>query len=102
MVIGCLVVEVRTEGYRMLPSMEAVADMCSDKKESIKCGVSRIWVAKTQRRRGIATAMLECLRRNFLFGYYLQINDVAFSSPSEDGKALASKFFGGPQYLVYF
>ena len=72
-------------------------------------GVSRIWTSRAYRRRGIATRLLECARRSFVYGLVIAKDRVAFSQPSQSGKALAEAWFGvdggghqnGTDWLVY-
>nr|XP_032815273.1 actin cytoskeleton-regulatory complex protein PAN1-like [Petromyzon marinus] len=74
---------------------------CSSVAEPAICGVSRIWVFSLMRRRGIATRMVDCLRRNFSYGVYLSKNELAFSDPTPDGKLFAMRYCQTPRFLVY-
>ncbi|MDI1485138.1 MAG: hypothetical protein OHK93_000273 [Ramalina farinacea] len=56
-------------------------------------GVSRIWVSKAYRRRGLAFAMLESARNNFFYGLQVPKNLMAFSQPTESGGRLAKRWF---------
>lgn len=76
-------------------------DLCSETSYPIKCGVSRIWVSQVCRKEGIGTALLNCLRGNFMFGSILTKDDIAFSSPTDAGKAFATKYFNTPNFLIY-
>ena len=57
-------------------------------------GISRIWTSRAYRRRGIATCLLEWARRSFVYGLVVAKDRVAFSQPSQSGKALAEAWFG--------
>lgn len=57
-------------------------------------GVSRIWTSTAYRRQGIATRLLECAQRTFVYGLTLSKQAMAFSQPSESGKYLAERWFG--------
>jgi len=35
---------------------------CADKPESVRCGISRIWVLASERRKHIATKLLDVVR----------------------------------------
>ena len=56
-------------------------------------GVSRIWVSKSQRGRGLAVDLLDCARSNFFYGVEAPKNLVAFSQPTESGGRLAERWF---------
>jgi hypothetical protein len=65
-------------------------------------GIHQIWVHNLHRHKGIATKLLECARGSFTFGMVIPIEQIAFSSPTEDGVGLAKKFVGkGEKVLVY-
>lgn len=66
-----------------------------------RCGISRIWISPNCRRMGIASRILSTIRGHFIFGYYLSIDDIAFSSPTEAGKHFAIQFTGRNDFLVY-
>ena len=56
-------------------------------------GISRIWISKSHRGRGLAVALLECARRNFFYGVEAPKSLVAFSQPTESGGRLAERWF---------
>uniref|UniRef100_A0A8C5U8Q1 N-acetyltransferase ESCO acetyl-transferase domain-containing protein n=1 Tax=Malurus cyaneus samueli TaxID=2593467 RepID=A0A8C5U8Q1_9PASS len=106
-VLGCLVAEGISQAFRVLsepfPDSQdsARAWRCSLDPEPAVCGISRIWVLQTHRHRGIARRMVDVLRRTFLFGTVLDSRDLAFSDPTPDGRAFASRYCGVPNFLVY-
>ena len=57
-------------------------------------GISRIWTSKSHRRKGIASALLDCARGNFFYGVEVPKEIVAFSQPTESGGYLAEGWFG--------
>ncbi|KAK8554050.1 hypothetical protein V6N13_072970 [Hibiscus sabdariffa] len=65
------------------------------------CGIRAIWVTPSNRRKGIATELLEAVRKSFCRGYVIEKAEVAFSQPSSDGQALASNYTGTTSFLVY-
>ena len=65
------------------------------------CGVHAIWVEDALRGRGIATAMLDSVRRNVVYGYSIPRDHVAFSSPTTDGRMLALEFTGRKDFLIF-
>lgn len=88
--------ESRTSAYRRLGP-----NLCSEETFPIKCGVCRIWVSAKYRKQGIATAMMDSVRANFVYGYILQKDEVAITSPTEKGDLFAQKYFKTENYLVY-
>lgn len=99
-IVGCLVAEPKSTAYKLLCDDIGI-DLCSEIGYPIKCGVSRIWVSQGHRKEGIGTALLNCLRGNFIYGYILTKEDIAFSSPTEAGKAFAAKYFNNSNFLIY-
>ncbi|VEL26563.1 unnamed protein product [Protopolystoma xenopodis] len=65
------------------------------------CGVRRIWVAREHRRRGIATALLDCVLQNFAYGHSLSRSRVAFAEPTADGADFAVNFTGREDFYYY-
>ncbi|KAG8529341.1 uncharacterized protein KY384_005977 [Bacidia gigantensis] len=65
-------------------------------------GVSRIWVSKAFRERGIGFDLLKCTQGNFFQGIQVPKNLMAFSQPTESGSRLAERWFEGKTgWLVY-
>ncbi|RHZ57253.1 hypothetical protein Glove_391g4 [Diversispora epigaea] len=117
-VVGCTVAETIPQAYRVIDaddngitenSERMQIGMASDgsiifyctKPVRAVCGVSRMWVSKKLRRRGIATRLLDNIRIHFLFGFTLEPRDLAFSQPTGDGKAFASHYTNSREFLVY-
>ena len=61
--------------------------------DAASLGISRIWTSKSRRRQGVATALLDCVRRYFFFGMEVPKLLVAFSQPTESGGQLAERWF---------
>ncbi|XP_053736587.1 N-acetyltransferase ESCO2 isoform X3 [Synchiropus splendidus] len=114
MVVGCLVAEPIRQAYRVLDQPESHSDLtkdnflenhrawcCSTDPEPALCGISRIWVFSLARRRGVATRMLDTVRRSFSYGGHLTTQELAFSDPTLDGKRLATAYCATPTFLVY-
>lgn len=76
-------------------------DLCSEEVYPIKCGISRLWVSKDFQKKGIGTALLDCLRSHFISNCNLSKNEIAMSSPTEAGKEFAKKYFETSNFLVY-
>ncbi|XP_026746563.1 uncharacterized protein LOC113507838 [Trichoplusia ni] len=97
-ILGCLIVEPKVRAFKLIPGDP---DCCSVEDYPVKCGISRIWTHINHRRRGIAARLLNCARVSFLYGVALRASDVAFSAPTEAGKAFATKYCGTPNFYVY-
>lgn len=101
-IIGVLVAEVISSAHCLLTTSEDQVDLCSEESYPVKCGISRIWVSQLNRKKGIATAMMEALRRNFVMGYILKTEDIAFSSPTALGKIFGKQYFKTENFFIYF
>uniref|UniRef100_A0A1I7WX68 Acetyltransf_13 domain-containing protein n=1 Tax=Heterorhabditis bacteriophora TaxID=37862 RepID=A0A1I7WX68_HETBA len=55
-------------------------------------GVNRIWTHPQARRKGVATTVLDIIRRKFLLGEVLPKHRVAFSDPTDDGRRFAEHY----------
>ena len=75
--------------------------ICSKEKYAAKCGISRIWVSSSERRKGIATKLMDCVRANLIYGYSIGKEECAFTQPTFFGKKFAEKYFENPNFLVY-
>ncbi len=69
--------------------------------EKALCGISRIWVSTSMRRNKIATKLLDCARMNFLYFRVLELNEIAFSDPTQLGQAFAKSYLQNEHFLVY-
>merc|ERR1711881_644630 len=98
-VAGFLSVEQISQGYRLLPRNGLVT--CSLRASPVVCGVSRLWVHLPYRKKKVASRLLDALRRTYMLGLELGVNQVAFSDPTPDGRAFASKYFKTEEFLVY-
>ena len=65
------------------------------------CGISHIWVASAHRRRGVARALLDAARRHLASSFEVPLEELAFSQPTAQGRALAAAYVGEQQFLVY-
>ncbi|KAA8518462.1 hypothetical protein F0562_015936 [Nyssa sinensis] len=65
------------------------------------CGIRAIWVTPSNRRKHIASHLLDAARQSFCMGVVLKQSQLAFSQPTSAGKALASSYTGTCSFLVY-
>ncbi|CAG8477669.1 4353_t:CDS:2 [Paraglomus occultum] len=113
-VVGCVIAEHIKQAYRATrntasshaeeqPGEFDDASVVFYRTEPIRavCGISRIWVSRQYRRKGIATKLLDLVRKNYIYGCCLGRLAIAFSQPTGDGKALATNYTGTSEFLVY-
>ncbi|EGW05781.1 N-acetyltransferase ESCO2 [Cricetulus griseus] len=105
-VVGCLIAEPIKQAFRVLSEPNATKEssrawQCSDVPEPAICGISRIWVFRLKRRKRIARRLVDTVRNCFMFGCFLNTNEIAFSDPTPDGKLFATKYCNTPNFLVY-
>lgn len=98
MVVGCLAAEEVSQAYRVIPN--ETVNCCETLPVKVMCGVNRLWTLRSHRRRKIASHLMDCLRSTFIYGHVLEIDEIAFSSPSPSGELFASSY-AGERYLVY-
>uniref|UniRef100_A0A2N9G927 N-acetyltransferase ESCO acetyl-transferase domain-containing protein n=1 Tax=Fagus sylvatica TaxID=28930 RepID=A0A2N9G927_FAGSY len=65
------------------------------------CGIRAIWVTPSNRRKHIASQLLDAVRTSFCMGFVLERSQLAFSQPTSAGNALASNHIGTGSFLVY-
>ncbi|XP_063218363.1 N-acetyltransferase eco isoform X2 [Bacillus rossius redtenbacheri] len=98
-VVGCLVAQPVSEAHRL--QVAAGLDTCSRETHPVRCGVSRLWVVASRRRRGVASRLVDCMRANFMYDYILGVEDFAFSVPTVSGKEFGMKYTNKQNFLVY-
>ncbi|XP_028130566.1 N-acetyltransferase ESCO1 [Diabrotica virgifera virgifera] len=101
-IAGCLIATAKSDGYKLLSPVDNEVDICSETTYPIKCGIPRLWVSAANRKQGIATEMMNSLKRNFILGYTLKNSDIAFSSPTEQGKRFAQCYFKTNNFFIYY
>ncbi|MCO5586987.1 hypothetical protein L7F22_040932 [Adiantum nelumboides] len=89
----------RTEKQRLEGA--STTAICTKKSVAAVCGIRGLWVIKSERRRGIATKVLDAVRSSFVYGLVLDASQCAFSQPTSDGMAFAAKYSETDSYLVY-
>ncbi|KAK6179549.1 hypothetical protein SNE40_011879 [Patella caerulea] len=109
---GCCIAESINEGFRVIPEQISSAPIpnechqqrpwyCETKAEKADIGISRIWVYKLARQKGIGSRLLDSVRSCFHYGGVIDRKQIAFSDPTPDGKKFATKYTGSPAFLVY-
>uniref|UniRef100_A0A8C3JCL9 Establishment of sister chromatid cohesion N-acetyltransferase 2 n=1 Tax=Calidris pygmaea TaxID=425635 RepID=A0A8C3JCL9_9CHAR len=113
MIVGCLVAESIKQAFRVLAEPGATLSpekdtlqhqrpwRCSTEPEPAVCGISRIWVFRPRRGKGIARRMVDVVRSTFMYGCFLSTQEIAFSDPTPDGKLFATTYCQTPSFLVY-
>ncbi|KAL9230595.1 hypothetical protein vseg_005928 [Gypsophila vaccaria] len=74
---------------------------CEEEAIPASCGIRAVWVTPSNRRKHIATHLLDAVRKNFSTDGVLEHSQLAFSQPTSTGKALALKYFDTGSFLVY-
>lgn len=77
------------------------AIFCETKPMVAGCGIRAIWVTPSNRRKGIASQLLDAVRMSFCTGVELERSQLAFSQPTSAGKALATSYTGTGSFLAY-
>ncbi|KAH1078733.1 hypothetical protein GYH30_053657 [Glycine max] len=77
------------------------AIFCDSKPTTAACGIRAIWVAPSNRRKGIASKLLDAVRKSFCKDLELERSQLAFSQPTSAGKALATSYTGTGSFLAY-
>ncbi|XP_021769539.1 protein CHROMOSOME TRANSMISSION FIDELITY 7-like [Chenopodium quinoa] len=75
--------------------------VCEEEATPASCGIRAIWVSPSNRRKHIATHLLDAVRKSFSTDYVLEHSQLAFSNPTTAGKALATNYTGTGSFLVY-
>ncbi|GLH06785.1 N-acetyltransferase eco [Gryllus bimaculatus] len=101
-IVGVLAAEPKREAYRMINTGIDGPDCCSEETYSVQCGISRIWTAPDLRRKGIASKLVDSLRLSFMFDHILDKKEIAFSVPTENGKAFATNYMKTSEFMVYY
>uniref|UniRef100_A0A7N0TZK0 Uncharacterized protein n=1 Tax=Kalanchoe fedtschenkoi TaxID=63787 RepID=A0A7N0TZK0_KALFE len=77
------------------------AILCENETVPVACGIRAIWVTPSNRRKHIATQLLDAVRKDFSSDLVLEKNQLAFAQPTSDGKALGARYTGITTFLVY-
>lgn len=82
------------DGTRVTTTSKSSSISMSTSADVALLGISRIWISKTYREKGLAVDLLECARNSFFYGVETPKALVAFSQPTESGGRLAKRYFG--------
>ncbi|KAK1411882.1 hypothetical protein QVD17_32713 [Tagetes erecta] len=77
------------------------AIICEKDAVPAVCGIRAIWVTPSNRRKHIATHLLEATRKSFCTGSILEHSQLAFSQPTNAGKLLATSYTNTKSFLIY-
>ncbi|KAG8224026.1 hypothetical protein J437_LFUL001103 [Ladona fulva] len=118
-ILGCVIAEPIRVAYRLLEgdrnevekvevdenkSLEIpkVPSFCSNTPvRGSRCGINRMWTCASERRKGIATKILDSIRATFVYGHILRLDELAFSDPTPLGLSFAQKYTKTASILVY-
>ncbi|XP_034122677.1 N-acetyltransferase eco isoform X2 [Drosophila guanche] len=76
-------------------------DYFSEETYEASCGVSRIWVSPLHRRQGIASQLIRTVQSHTILGQKISMDRIAFSTPTDDGRALARYITRTDNFLTY-
>ncbi|KAH8379233.1 hypothetical protein KR009_003808 [Drosophila setifemur] len=98
-IVGFCLVQPLTQAHRFI--QVDGTDYFSEESYEASCGVSRIWVSPLQRRRGIASKLMRAVQCHTVIGQEIAFERIAFSTPTDDGRALARHITGLDNFLTY-
>ncbi|XP_017128641.1 N-acetyltransferase eco [Drosophila elegans] len=98
-IVGFCLVQPLSQAHRFI-QVDGV-DYFSEESYPASCGISRIWVSPLQRRSGIASKLLRVVQCHTLLGQEIAKECIAFSTPTDNGRALARQFTGLDNFLTY-
>ena len=74
---------------------------CGGPARRATAGIAKIFVHAPQRRRGVATRLLDAVRATLVYGRVVPRAELAATQPTRDGAALFARYAGTPHFLVY-
>lgn len=95
---GAVLAETTKTAFLLpLDALKAGALVISDSLPShpAAIGITRIWTAPSGRRTGLATRLLEAVRKGFARPLAVSKKMIAFSQPTTEGLALATRYQQG-------
>jgi len=102
-IVGFTLAEQIDQAFRIIPQSDDAVNTytCSTTSEPVKVGVSRIWVSNDNRKRGIASKLVDSVRNFFYLGRSIKEDEYAFSDPTINGIDFASSYTRKKDFLVY-
>ncbi|GAU90274.1 hypothetical protein RvY_02712 [Ramazzottius varieornatus] len=102
-VVGCLAAE-EVSSHSTWSAMD-IPDTPTSLPKTM-CGVYLLWVAAEHRRSGVATKLVDCLRKQYTricrqYGQLLLLSEIAFSVTTTAGDAFVNKLNGGAAWRKY-
>ncbi|XP_023173189.2 N-acetyltransferase eco [Drosophila hydei] len=98
-IVGLCLVQPLTQAHRFI-QVDGI-DYFSEETFEASCGVARIWVSSLHRRKGIASKLLRAVQYHTVLGFEIHRDRIAFSSPTDDGRALIRQFTQNDNFLTY-
>ncbi|KAK9238286.1 ESCO1/2 acetyl-transferase-domain-containing protein [Lipomyces kononenkoae] len=93
-IVGICLVERAENGYFM--SVDTGRLLRQSQAPQVIMGISRLYTVHSARRIGVARAMLDAARRNFVYGLEVDKGAVGWSQPSESGCRVATRWCSLP------
>ena len=109
-IVGCVVCEPRTVGYKIKVKETENDDgdggddvnvERSDKEERCSIGIVKIWVHYEYRKKCVASLLMDCIRKTFIYGTEINKKYIGWCQPTRMGQAFAQKYCQTKQILVY-
>ncbi|XP_006348475.1 protein CHROMOSOME TRANSMISSION FIDELITY 7-like isoform X1 [Solanum tuberosum] len=75
--------------------------LCEKEAVSAVCGIRAIWVTPSNRRKHIASYLLDAVRESFCKDLGLKRSELAYSQPTSAGKAFISSYTRSTSFLIY-
>nr|GLL46092.1 protein CHROMOSOME TRANSMISSION FIDELITY 7-like [Ipomoea trifida] len=75
--------------------------LCEKEAVPALCGIRAIWVTPSNRRKHIASYLLDAARKSFCNGQVLLRSELAFSQPTSVGKVFISSYTSSSSFFVY-
>ncbi|KAM8708898.1 hypothetical protein ACLKA7_015809 [Drosophila subpalustris] len=98
-IVGLCLVQPLTKANRFI-QVDGI-DYFSEETFEASCGISRIWVSPLHRRQKIASHLLKAVQFHTILGSEISRDRIAFSAPTDDGRALARHFTQNDNFLAY-
>ncbi|KAH8296724.1 hypothetical protein KR054_010464 [Drosophila jambulina] len=98
-IVGFCLVQPLSQAHRFI--QVDGTDYFSEETYKASCGVSRIWVSPLHRRGRIASKLMRAVQCHTIIGQEIAMDSIAFSTPTDDGRALARHLTGLDNFLTY-